>query len=53
MKEFLIILVVGEKEAELNEVAVRSRKNGDEGAIALDAFVERIKEEIDTKYYNN
>ena len=39
------ILVVGEKEAELNEVAVRSRK-GDEGATNLDAFVERILKEI-------
>lgn len=43
------LLVVGEKEAELNEVAVRSRKNGDEGALALDAFIEKIKEEIETK----
>ena len=32
------ILVVGEKEAETNEVSVRSRKNDDEGAINLDAF---------------
>jgi len=43
------LLIVGEKEAELNEVSVRSRKNGDEGAIALDSFIARIKEEIDTK----
>jgi len=43
------LLIVGEKEAELAEVSVRSRKNGDEGAIALDAFITRIKEEIDTK----
>ncbi len=43
------LLIVGEKEAELNEVSVRSRKNADEGAIALDAFIKRIKEEIDTK----
>ena len=43
------ILVVGEKEAANNEVAVRSRKNDDEGAIALDSFVERIKTEIANK----
>ncbi len=43
------LLIVGEKEAELNEVSVRSRKNGDEGAISLDAFISRIKEEIETK----
>lgn len=43
------LLIVGEKEAELNEVSVRSRKNADEGAIALDSFIARIKEEIETK----
>ena len=43
------ILVVGEKEAANNEVSVRSRKNDDEGAIALDAFVSRITTEIANK----
>ncbi len=40
------ILVVGEKEAANNEVSVRSRKNDDEGAVNLDAFIERIVTEI-------
>ncbi|MBE6071482.1 MAG: threonine--tRNA ligase [Clostridium butyricum] len=40
------ILVVGEKEAQNNEVSVRSRKNDDEGAMNLDAFVERIVTEV-------
>jgi threonyl-tRNA synthetase len=43
------ILIVGEKEAENREVAVRSRKNGEEGPIALDAFVDRIVTEIANK----
>lgn len=43
------ILVVGEKEAANNEVSVRSRKNDDEGAIKLDAFIERIVTEIENK----
>ena len=43
------ILVVGEKEAANNEVSVRSRKNDDEGAIKLDAFIERIVTEINNK----
>jgi len=43
------ILVVGEKEAANNEVSVRSRKNDDEGAINLDAFIERILTEIVNK----
>ena len=43
------ILVVGEKEAENKEVAVRSRKNGDEGSISIDNFIERIVKEIECK----
>ena len=43
------ILVVGEKEAANNEVSVRSRKNDDEGAMNLDAFIERIVTEIANK----
>ncbi len=43
------ILVVGEKEAENKEVAVRSRKNGDEGSISIDNFIERIVKEIESK----
>ncbi|SFC42230.1 threonine--tRNA ligase [Clostridium uliginosum] len=43
------ILVVGEKEAANNEVSVRSRKNDDEGAINLDAFIERILKEVANK----
>ncbi len=43
------ILVVGEKEAENKEVAVRSRKNGDEGSIFIDNFIERIIKEIESK----
>lgn len=43
------MLVVGEKEAAENTVSVRSRKNDDEGAIALDAFVDRIVKEIETR----
>lgn len=43
------ILVVGEKEAENKEVAVRSRKNGDEGSISIDNFIGRIVKEIESK----
>lgn len=43
------ILVVGEKEAEEKEVAVRSRKNGDEGTLKLETFVDRIIKEIENK----
>jgi threonyl-tRNA synthetase len=43
------LLIVGEKEAENNEVAVRSRKNGDEGPVGLEAFIGRIVKEIESK----
>ncbi|MGL5243919.1 MAG: threonine--tRNA ligase, partial [Sarcina sp.] len=43
------IVIVGEKEAANNEVAVRSRKNGEEGPIALDVFVNRVISEIANK----
>ena len=43
------ILVVGEKEAENKEVSVRSRKNGEEGAMPLADFVNRIVLEIANK----
>ena len=40
------MLVVGGKESESRQVSVRSRKAGDEGAHAVNDFVERIKQEI-------
>ena len=43
------ILVVGEQEAENNSVAVRSRKNGDEGSIDFETFKNRLLKEIADK----
>ena len=43
------ILVVGEKEAETNSLAVRSRQNGDEGSISYEDFEARILDEIERK----
>ncbi len=37
--------VIGQREAEARSIAVRSRKNGEEGAMEVDAFVERLLEE--------
>jgi len=42
------MLVLGPKEAESGAVAVRSRA-GDEGAMALDDFLSRVRDEIDRK----
>ena len=39
------MLITGPKEAEAGAVAVRSRSRGDEGAIPLEEFVARVKQE--------
>ena len=43
------MLVVGDKEAEAGTVSVRSRGGVDLGAMSVDDFVSKIKEEIETK----
>ena len=41
------MLVIGDKEVEGNKVAVRSRKEGDMGAISVEEFISNIKHEIE------
>lgn len=43
------MLVIGDKELEANEVAVRSRTQGDLGALPIGEFVDQIKAEIESK----
>lgn len=43
------MLVVGDKEAESGAVAVRARNGEDFGAIALDDFIFRLAEDVNTK----
>lgn len=43
------ILVIGDKEAQENQVAVRHRADGDMGSMSLDDFVKLILEEIASK----
>ena len=43
------MLIVGEEERAQGAVAVRSRRDGDKGKMALDAFIKEITEEIATK----
>ena len=40
------MLIIGDKEIEANAVGIRSRKDGDVGQMSVDAFVEKIKDEI-------
>ena len=46
------MLVVGEKELESGAVSVRSRSEGDLGAMTADAFIEKAKAEIASKAYS-
>ena len=43
------MLIVGEKEVESGTVSVRSRKDGDLGAVKVEEFIDRAVEEIKTK----
>jgi threonyl-tRNA synthetase len=43
------IVVIGDKERDANTVAVRARGNIDLGVMPVDALVDRLKHEVDTK----
>jgi len=49
MEKVPYMLVIGDKEAENGQVAVRSRKDGDLGPMPLDTFLGKIVEEVETK----
>ena len=49
MQKLPYILVVGDKEMQAGCVAVRTRKGEDLGSMPIEAFVERIKTEIEAK----
>ncbi|MDO4565184.1 MAG: threonine--tRNA ligase [Clostridia bacterium] len=49
MQKIPYMLVMGDKEVEQNLVSVRSRKEGDLGAQTLDAFIEKLLDEIKTR----
>ncbi|NBK77804.1 threonine--tRNA ligase [bacterium D16-76] len=49
LKKTPYMLVVGDKEQEAGEVSVRHRKDGDLGAISVEAFLERAQKEIASK----
>lgn len=43
------MLIIGDKDKEAGVVSVRSRKDGDIGQFKLEKFIDKIKQEIDTK----
>lgn len=49
VKKIPYMLVAGAKEVENNEISLRSYKAGDQGVMAVDAFVESIKRELEER----
>ena len=47
LNKFPYMLIVGEKEAAENTVAVRNRVEGDTGTITIETFIEKIQAEIE------
>ena len=47
LNKFPYMLIIGEKEAAENTVSVRNRVEGDTGSLPLDAFVDKLKKEIE------
>jgi threonyl-tRNA synthetase len=43
------MLVVGDREAQAGQVAVRNRKQGDQGAVAVDDFISRLLQLVTTR----
>jgi len=53
MKKTPFMLIVGEKEAENNEVSVRQRNVGDKGSISIDALIALIQQTIEDELASN
>ena len=49
LEKIPFMLVIGEKEMNEGTVSVRSRKNGDLGAMTIDEFIKLLAEEVDNK----
>ena len=52
MEKIPYMLIIGDKDVENKVVSVRSRKDGDLGAMSFEAFLSKVKEENDNKVLN-
>lgn len=53
MKKIPFMLVVGEKEAENNELSVRQRSEGDKGSMSVEAFASLVNKAIEIELSTN
>ena len=49
LRKIPYMLVVGDREQESEEVAVREHREGDVGSSAVQAFIERLKREVENR----
>ena len=49
LRKVPLMLVVGDREAEAGEVAVRRHREGDQGTASVDELIERMRVEIDRR----
>jgi threonyl-tRNA synthetase len=49
LRKIPYMLVVGDREQEAEQVSVRQHRGGDEGSEAIEAFVERLGQEVKTR----
>ena len=49
LKRVPYLLVVGDKEMESGEIAIRTRSGEDLGTMSVDSFIEKITEEVNTR----
>ena len=49
LRKIPYMLVVGDREQQSDEVALREHKRGDAGSVAVDAFIERLKSEVESR----
>ena len=52
VKKIPYLLVIGDKEVETQQVAVRKRIVGDQGGLTVEAFLKQLQQEIETKTLN-
>jgi threonyl-tRNA synthetase len=43
------MLVVGDREAQAGQIAVRNRKQGDQGVVGVDEFISRLSQLVTTR----
>ncbi len=45
------MLILGEKEQNAGNISVRKHKKGDQGSLILNEFIDKLQDEINSKYY--